>query len=238
MRHGFLKLIAAGVVGLASFAANAATVQFSVTTTPTGDGSTGTWQAFLTLGNTSDTAGLAAFNIDVVGAGGVTVTGSTNAAPTNIKSFTPPSTFVSDGFNLLANNGSNGIGIQASQSVAYAGANDSAKDALVYQGVGIAAGSSTGPFGTVNWANPVLLASGTYSNSGLGGTITANIHTGGLITLLNGANGSGWTGPGNVTNVSVATPGEGVVAPVPEPTSLALLGLASAGILARRRRVA
>jgi hypothetical protein len=240
MRRSLVKLFSA-IAGLGLFAASAsaATVTLTIVATPTGGGSTGTWQAFAQIGDGSDNAGLADFSIDVLGGGAVAVTTSPSANKS-------PQIFNGtdlSGFSLSrlqgTLSGGNLTTIAAAQQFAYGSVNDPAADAKVFQGVGLTAGSRdyTGDGGGAgSWASPVLLASGNYSNSGLGGTLTLQVHPGGSIDVLP-LTGGQWVGPSNSVAATVV-PGLATIAPVPEPTSLALLGLGSACLLARRRRMA
>jgi len=151
----------------------------------------------------STAAGLASFTIDVVGIGGLEVTSSQVQAPFE------PIPNPAAGFDWFRSDGVNGIGIAASQRTLYFGPNDPAQDALVLQGVGLAA--------------PVRIASGTYT--GDDGFLIADKGDG-MITLLMGASEAprAWQGPGNVVEADV----------VPEPATMLLLAFGALFLGARR----
>ena len=221
-------LLAVGFCGLAADRAEAET---TVTLTISADVGAGTWDAFAAVtGDAND--GIADFIFDVWGTGGANVTGSTNEAPEG----KDPTTGDDWGFiDSLASDGVNGIGIQDAQGTIYVGGNDPDKDANVLIDIGISAGSRLSYFVppytefTVNWAAPVLLASGTFSGSV--GQLHVGASSGGAVgfSLLD----DGWSGPGNqfaADNVVA-----GAVA-VPEPATMTALALGGLALLRRRRK--
>jgi hypothetical protein len=173
------------------------------------------WYAYASVPDNCN--GLASFKIDVIASGGVAVTSSLMGAPRGLD---PARGFF--GFNVYKSNGTNGIGIQASQETGYAAPNDPEQDALVLLSVGTTAGNHLG----VSWDAPVLLASGTYS--GTQGVLEVR-RGDGLFNVLN----SSWQGPGHVTTADVVVPGSVII---PEPATIGLV-LAGTTLLAMRRRV-
>jgi hypothetical protein len=173
-------------------------------------------------------AGLALFKLDVVGEDGVNVLTSKMEAPKTIDTGFNPM-----GFGLFASDGAAGLGIAASQPFIYDGTNDPAKDALVFQDVCITAGASTTPpaLVPVSWAFPCVLASGTYDANVPLGKVRATGYVGNTGVLIPAA--SPWEGPGNIEPVSAV---EGDVEIVPEPATMALLGVGFAGLAVLRRR--
>jgi hypothetical protein len=223
MRRGIMQLaVLLGAVFLAA-QAQAAVVNLSLTVN---EGAK-TWEAFAQVSGGSE--GIADFSIDVVGGGGITVTGSTNTSPvaTNFDGLN----LLQYGFNQFRSNGTLGDSINAAQQYIYAGANDPAKDQLVLQGVGITPGNQVGNIQSASWTAPVKLAQGTYS--GEVGMLTVQVHTGAFINLLNTV--ASWHGPGNVSPAEQVIPMT-VPIPVPEPTMVGLLALGLTGMLARRRK--
>jgi len=110
------------------------------------------------------------------------------------------------GFNLFRNNGITGVDIRASQD----SVSGDASLIMLDQGI----------------ATPIYLASGTFS--GTTGLLTASLHQDALFNVFP----SGYV-VGGATN---SAPVVGDSAPVPEPSTLAILGVAALA-LGRRRRV-
>ena len=184
--------------------------------------------------------GLALFKMDVVGKDGVNVLTSKMKA---VRGSTLPD-YVGYGFALFASNGTAGVGITAAQPFLYDGTNDPTLDVLVMQDVGITDSANADPpipsvppapydawLPVPVWGFPALLASGTYDANVPLGKVEAIGYVSNTGTLNPTA--SPWEGPGNVTQVTAV---EGDVEIVPEPATMALLGLGFAGLAVLRRR--
>jgi fibronectin-binding autotransporter adhesin len=130
----------------------------------------------------TNSAGIAAFDIDVVGSNGATVTSSTVDAPTD-------GTY---GFSQYESNGVDGVGIAALQ-------NTPGTSGFVIQGFGQTSGSEAG----LTWTQTsygVEIASGTYSGSGV---LSVNVDPYAYIQTLADVSGGEWSGPGNLFNAQV-----------------------------------
>jgi hypothetical protein len=228
-----LKALTAAIVAVAllpAAVARAAFVNLSISASyPSGGG--GTWEVYATVGG-SDNAGLASFQLDVVGDPGITITSSVNRSPLALVAISPPKVA---GFVDLRSDGTAGIDIHASQQI-------TTQDATVFEGVGITSGSadysSNGGTAT-SWGSPVLIASGTYSATFLG-SIAATVHPGGSFLVLEKVDGEHWVGPGNVSSASV-NPAFFTFPPEPPPdmpeVNSAVSGLVVlAGRLLQRKR--
>lgn len=194
------------------------TVTLSVTA------SGGNWSAFA-ADSTGDNAGIATFDFDVVGTGGVTVNTGHNKTPVGTDSQSD-----ADGFDDLRQNGTvgtqsgivvNGVsgtyqgdfGITGAQGgIIYEGANNPEMDAEVIQGYGQVASSPNNSY-NVTWANPALLATGTYTVNGPGDLVVqADAQSEGFQTLAIVSNGM-WQGPENISSSSTTIPGTVALTP-------------------------
>jgi hypothetical protein len=196
-------------------ACEAATVTLSVQVSDA-FATSGTWEAYAQVFGT-DNVGLASFNLDVTGSGGISITSSQVRAPATLSRIDP---FTSAGLSEIRRNGTNGLQITAAQPVFTNEPN------RVIEGIGLVPGSAdfTADGGlSISWGMPALIASGTYSNDGRGGSITAAVHPGSFFQLLAKVNGDHWMGPGNVLNATTVAPGS-IVTPVPEPTAAVVIG--------------
>ncbi|QOV87309.1 PEP-CTERM sorting domain-containing protein [Humisphaera borealis] len=237
----FAVALGASLVG--SNVARAADVTLSVVVNPT-SASAGTYAVFGTISNPNSiagalggqVAGISSFSIDILGNGGTSITTRARRMPTGLLD---TNDFLSSyGFVQFPSNGTlaggSVAGLAAGQKTAYAGGNDPAQDAFVVLGVGRAAGSYAPIGGTTStFANPVLLADGSYS--GGTGSITARVTSGNFFNLLqdtSAASGLQWTGPGNVEAAVSVIP---ATTPVPEPGTLAVTASLVVGLLLRRR---
>ncbi|HUB27590.1 MAG TPA: PEP-CTERM sorting domain-containing protein, partial [Tepidisphaeraceae bacterium] len=197
----------------------------------------GSWTAYANA-STGDNAGIASFDIDVAGSGGLTVNTSFNDAPADSKGFVE---FPSNGNNDTGSGG-DGISITAGQDTFGTGKHS------LFQGFG----QTSGTDGTVSWTQTdsgVDIASGTYS--GTSGTLTVDVDGDGYIQTLDIVNNGYWYGPENIEDATVyagsVTIGGGDDAAfedrrifgdshaVPEPGSGIIL-LGAATMLFRRRR--
>jgi hypothetical protein len=229
-KRNYLRWTAAGAV-LGITAANAGA---GPTATLSINAFDGNWTAYLQLDNGTDNVGLATFAIDVIGSNGVTVTSSNLDVGTDVLTIhrevgtqllTPVNEVV--GWSQFASGGIDGMGITAGQNVAYAGNNSFAADLGVETGVSQTPntdGNDNGRYGTTytnagttyivgslsggpTWGVPTDVASGTYSQSGFNGSLSAVLDTttGQGIQSLNNNGSGGWMGPGNVTFDTVIT---------------------------------
>jgi hypothetical protein len=214
-RRSYLLWSAAGaVLGMQAAGAMAQTVQLSIVASAPSNG-TGTWSVYAATDSGTDNIGLATFAIDVIGSGGVTVTGSYEDAPIGTVT---SGAFKGDrsGFTEFPSNGQgggavtfsgsvsppvpgNGIAITAGQNVAYGSAHSAANDLEVLQGFGKFA--QIIPTEGVTWSFPALLADGTYSATGSGGVLTVqpDLSIGAGLQTLNEVSGGKWVGPGNIS---------------------------------------
>jgi PEP-CTERM motif len=217
-----LKFAAAALVMLATTAAHAATIQFNVTVTPNGS-SGGTWSVSATdLGG--DNKGIAGFDIDVLGLGGIVIGKASPVSQTLQAPNLPFSLFRSTG--TLASPNLNAITAFQDTPSAFNNNDDSA---LIYQeGIGAA----------------MPIAKGTFTGSiGFGPSITVQPEfAAGLPSItvfplnydVTDVDGSGNLLPGNTAAVTQVT-GYTVVY-TPEPASFFLMGMAGVGLALARRR--
>jgi hypothetical protein len=232
----------------AATAADAAVVSLSIAATPTSSAG-GTYQVFAAVTDDTSTAtllanpsgkvaGIASFAIDIEGTGGAAITSRTRRAPLGIYSGTDPiNPDAQFGFTTF-NNGTLANGrvsnLFGRQNTSYGDANDPASDYLIVPGVGIDAVTNFRGT-TVSFTAPVLLAEGAYTGSV--GSLSVSVPLGSFVNLLQDTSteaGRQYTGPGRVEAASLVVPGTAVV---PEPATLAVIGLAAGGLLLRRRRV-
>jgi len=201
------RTLLAGIVVLATTTVSLATnVNLSITADP----ATLTWQAF---GQTSDTQnkGIAAFQIDIIGGGGLTAgrwttVNQTNATPN------PP-------FSLLRTNGSAAAGptgISASQDVPTA-VNDGDNTELTFN-LGV--------------TSKFLLAHGTYTGAG---TLTVQVTPQAGFNVFP-SNFSAAGEAGTVSNAPLAAAISPMTITVPEPASILLLGFGAVGLIGLRMR--
>ena len=204
------------VLGMATVA-QAAMVNLSITA------GGGEWEVRASVVGGSE--GICDFGVDIVGSGGITVDSSLNVAPEGLD----PSAYQWWGLTDMRSDGTAGVGIVASQKAIYSGGNDPAQDALVVQGLGQDAGSRDCLVnGTISWDADILLASGTYTGSV--GTLTVTGIGWNLLSTV-----GSWQGPGNL-EAPTAVNSDSIF--VPEPATLTLLVLGSAGLVVRYRRAA
>lgn len=126
--------------------------------------------------STGDNAGLANFDVDVQGDGGVVLGASHNLAPIGeVGSYSYGYNIA--GFASLNSNGTDGDGIHAAQNTAYYTAQTYAS---VIQGIG----QTSGSIGTVAWTQTslgVAIARGTFTGTG---TLTVNVDSDGFVEVL------------------------------------------------------
>jgi len=173
----------------------------------------GNWSVYATITDTTSThsgyevLGIASFNLNVTGSGGVTVTSSTNVSPTATNT----------GFYLFSSNGTNGQEVQASQNTI--------TGAGLLLGMGLSSGSS----GSLTWSNPVLLATGTYTGSV--GSLTAEDVAASLtesgFSLVYGSGGTPLSVSGGIASEGATYVASDMVT-VPEPSTIA--AFASGGL--------
>jgi hypothetical protein len=211
----------------------------------------GSWTAYAD-NSSGDNAGLASFDIDVAGSGGLSVTSSFNDAPSG-GAFIGRS-WVPVGFTELASNGNGDTG-SGGNGIAISAGQNTMGSLGVIQTFGQESGSEYG----LTWTQTDLgvdIASGTYS--GTSGTLTVDVDGDGFIQTLDEVEGSNWYGPDNISfanvdpgSVTVGDPGDALrggigldglgnsfnqdVGVVPEPASASLFAVAGFGLMARRR---
>jgi hypothetical protein len=266
MRGIFNRMVVAGLIGLgviASHARASAIMNYTLTTTTNAGGLSGKWQLFEqnTYDNVAAASGFTAahpssglynFHVTVKSSGAVTIGSSASVkAPTGHD----VDSDISNGFVILPGNNYSPSG-QGSQTL-FGGqpltylTNPPGDVNNVYLGVGNVAetvnvsddGSndpSPGIISTINIANPVLIGTGTWTQTGQGGTIFVDVSTR-LIDQellpnpmptpapffapsIQGVN------PDSITDGSVNVPA------VPEPASSGVLLAGGLMTLARRRR--
>jgi hypothetical protein len=227
----------------------------TVIASPNISGNAGTWQVVeQTTSSTHASGGLEAVQFSLVSSGGISITSSLLQLPGAFDT----DSLTGNGFVLYRSSGNlvggQVIDIRTSQSTNYS-VNPAGDVYNIYGGVGDQAetvntsddGSGDGGLGdapgningTRTFALPVLIASGAYSNSGAGGTIS--IFDGPLdlpqIVLLPVP-----MPPADGNTFQERTPNGLVIQnanipAVPEPTSVAILTISSLTFLQRRRRI-
>ncbi|HUB25249.1 MAG TPA: hypothetical protein VL992_07445 [Tepidisphaeraceae bacterium] len=173
----------------------------------------GEWTAYAS-DSVGDNAGIATFDIDVIGSAGINVAQSFDAAPIGLNGggF---SAFPSNGLQGTESGGiedpGNGIAIDAGQNLSFgAGA--------VFQGFGQKAKTEEG----VSWNAPAEIAYGTYSGTVGLLTVSADYSIGAGIQTLNGDSAGQWSGPGNISTDVVNDGLTTVGLPAPEISVLDL----------------
>ena len=129
----------------------------------------GLWYAFGMLDTDTDNDGISSIVLDVRGIGGVDVTGSQRELPRFYDTSFNQTGFV----HTFSSDGVEGIGIAQLQITV----NTPPVGVRILTGIGSVGGSEMAPFappgfppaGMQTWGTPVLLASGTYDDSGAGG---------------------------------------------------------------------
>jgi len=148
-----------------------------------------------------DNAGIADFDIDVQGDGGVEVTSSYEIAPYGSRVvdgnyfFRGFGIWTSNGDDQNENGGGDGMEITAMQNIT-----GEMGSANVIQGFG----QTSGSFGSMTWVQTslgVAIATGTYSGSS--GTLTVDVAPNAYIQVLTSGSNGEWLGAGNVSNAEV-----------------------------------
>jgi hypothetical protein len=233
-------LVAAAFLALGSGTSQATTVVLHLTgsTNVPGDPSAGTWVVTATLSDTNS-LGLASFDLDVKGGPGITIMRAAVATATNGSPNPPFSQFRTNGTPTAPDLND----IRASQDTITAASNFD--PSILHFGYGLPSTATSQTYGSIA-PTTITLASGRWTNSGAGGTITAQLTSGAFFNLfpLNYAvdDGIGNFNPppaGTTTSTMAAT---AVLSaswpPLPEPTSLLLMALGVVGFAAVRRHTA
>jgi hypothetical protein len=240
-RKSIITLVAASV---AVFGMRASTCASDVILSVQLDTTNQTW-AVTAVSSDSQNLGIASFAIDVLGTGGISILKAVNPADTLVA----PSAY----FDILRNTGTisgqNLLDIHASQDTI--GAANAFNDSGILYGYGLS-GTGSGTFvGPITGLGPAILAQGSYSNDGTGGTISARIATGAFVNLfpLNWDVDHNPGLPGSVQHTEFASNSPGLggnppppppvdIPPVPEPSPLVLTVLGVLGlVLAARVRI-
>lgn len=220
-------IAALGLLAFAGVSAQAGNIvmDLSIVANP----ATQTWTAYGQIdGDTTRTLGLAGITFNVTGTGGITITNATNLdLPTNNNG--------NSGFIDFTSTGTNGVGIGGGQhTIAYTIKSGRLN---VITGVGLTSGDLYTGDNEVIWAHPVKLADGTYTgNAGaINISATAN-YISFLPASLPTPNSNGVTITGIISPADLVNGGSVPISAIPEPASLAIIGLGAMGLLARRRR--
>jgi hypothetical protein len=199
---------------------------------------TGTWTVTATLSD-NQTLGIAAFSADVLGSsnqfGGLTVGQAADPAQTLKVSNPPYSVFRSNGVLSPPSL----IQINASQDIVTAAQN---RDPSILRfGDGLLSNAASPVYGTVAPSGPLILASGTWSVTGPGGTIQAVLTPGAFFNLFplnyavdDGSEAFNPPPPGAVQHTVAAAAvlaSQKIFVGLPEPASLVLMVLGGFGLV-------
>ena len=188
-----------------------------------------TWTAYGQIdGDTTRTLGLAGITFNVTGTGGIAITNATNLdLPTNNNG--------NSGFIDFTFTGTNGVGIGGGQhTIAYTLKSGRLN---VMTGVGLTSGDFYTGDNEVAWGYPVKLADGTYTgNAGAINISAAANYISFLPASLPTPTSNGVTITGIISPADVVNGGSVQISAVPEPASLAVLGLGVIALFARTRR--